>query len=126
MTRRQIMLVVEDDVVLRDAYTTFFASRGYDVHGAKDEKEGLELALKYKPDLVLLDLLLPKPTGFDFLRRYDVKKDHPETKVFVVSNLRSPETTTAAEEMGAFKVLHKSFYTPAELAEAINEALPKS
>jgi DNA-binding response OmpR family regulator len=118
---KQVMLVIEDDPVLRDAYTTFFSHKGYEVRGAKDEKEGIKLANEHKPDIVLLDLLLPKPTGFDFLRGYDVK--NTSTKVFVVTNLLSPETTGAAEDLGAYKVLHKSFYTPTELSEAINEAI---
>lgn len=123
MKRKQVMLIVEDDPILREAYTGYFASKGYEVYGAKEDIEGLELANQHSPDLVLLDLLLPNPTGFNFLRSYDVKKKHPHSKVFVVTNLLSPETTAAAEDLGAFKVLHKSFYTPADLSEAINEAI---
>lgn len=109
------ILVVEDDVTIRDAYNIVFESRGHKVHTAKDGEEGLKLCDHNKFDVIVLDVMLPKLNGFEFLKEFQ-PKTHPDTKVIVVTNLNSSETAATMLRLGAAKSLYKAHLSPQELA----------
>jgi CheY-like chemotaxis protein len=116
------ILIVEDYPSLQLQYQTVLKSEGYDVWTASDGEEALKLATEHKPDLILLDLLLPKQGGLEFLRIYDLKK-HPDVKVVVFSNMASLELYDEAQKLGATQYLIKANYTPKEVAGAVKAAL---
>jgi len=120
----KIILVVEDYQSIQKVFETALASEGYDVTVAADGQEALQIVDKLRPDLILLDLLMPNVGGLEFLRLFKAK-EHPETKVVVFSNLSSPELYKEATELGAAGFLAKSKFTPKELVETIKDTLAK-
>lgn len=117
------VLIIEDDTVLRDAYATALTLDGYHTTTARDGEEGLERAEKDKPDLILLDMLMPKLNGLEFLRRFDAPAKHPKTKIIVFSNMSVPSDVKDAMALGATKYLTKSSFTPKEIESIIQEVL---
>lgn len=116
------ILIVEDYPSLQAIYKTALEAEGYEVWMAKDGEEALAVAQEHEPDLILLDLLLPKQGGLEFLRAYDTKK-HFHVKVVVFSNMASPELYNEAKELGATQYLIKANYTPKEVVGAVKAAL---
>lgn len=116
------ILVVEDYPSIQEIYKTALKAEGYDVRVAADGKEALELVKTWMPDIILLDLLMANIGGLEFLRSFQPSK-HPETKVVVFSNLSSPELAKEALELGSYKYLTKSNFTPGQLAELIKQIL---
>jgi DNA-binding response OmpR family regulator len=119
------ILVVEDDVTLRDAYNIVFSKRGHSVHTAKDGEEALQLCKTIVFEVIVLDIMLPKVSGFEFLKAFEPKK-HPGTKVIVVSNLNSAETSKEVIQLGALKALYKAHLSPEELAIQIETVVRES
>lgn len=119
------ILVIEDDTFLLDAYKVKLQQEKYDILSAKDGEEGLELAKKEKPDLIILDLILPKVSGIDVLKkiRQDAKvKDIP---VIIASNLDQKEQIEQAKEIGAIDYFIKSNIAINDLINQIDTYLSK-
>ena len=119
------VLVIEDDEILRSAYTTKLIIEGFEVDSAVDGKEGLEKAEAGEPDLILLDILLPIMDGVAFLTAYDIKNRHPNVKVIAFSNLSAGEKIKQVMDLGAAKFLTKATITPSEVTQIIKEELAK-
>jgi two-component system, OmpR family, response regulator CpxR len=118
------ILIVEDDAILQNAYHTVLTMEGFDVSMAPDGLEGLRLANEKKPDVVLLDMLMPNMNGLQFLKSFNPKQ-HPETKVIVFSNIVAPDDVKQAMELGAVKYLTKATFTPKEMVATIKEVIGK-
>lgn len=116
------VLIVEDDAILQNAYHTVLTMEGYDVATAPDGLEGIRLAKENKPDLILLDMLMPNMNGLQFMKAFQ-PKEHPETKVIVFSNIMAPDDVQQAMALGAAKYLTKATFTPKEMVETIKEVL---
>jgi DNA-binding response OmpR family regulator len=122
---KQKILLIEDEKVLVELYTEGFAEEGFDIKAVLSAEEGLKAVKKGKPDLVILDILLPKENGIFFLE--EMRKD-PEVKdipVVVLSNLDAPETRRKALKLGALDYLIKTDFAPHELIERIKRVFPK-
>jgi DNA-binding response OmpR family regulator len=117
------VLIIEDDAILRGAYETVLTMDGYDARVAGDGLEGLKEAESSKPDVILLDMLMPNLNGLEFLQRYDAKRKHPATKIIVFSNMSVPSDVKGAMELGATKYVTKSSFTPKEMESVIKEVL---
>lgn len=117
------ILIIEDDPRLEKTYDTIFAHHGHTVVRAHDGEEGLQVAEAENPDIILLDVLMPKVNGIEFLRQFDIKNKHPNTKVIMFSNMDSADLQTQAAELGATSYQVKSRFSPNELAQLINETL---
>lgn len=115
--------VVEDDKFLRKVYESKLPKEGFLVVSAGDGKAGLELIKKEKPDLVLLDLIMPIMTGFEVLEslKADTKSKMP--KVIVLSNLGQDEDIARSKELGAADFLIKSNLSIKEIVEKIKQYL---
>jgi len=114
------ILIVEDELFLSDMYKLKFEHDGYQAIVARDGQEGLDLAKKEKPDLILLDLVMPVLDGFKVLA--ELKKD-PETKdikVFIFSNLGQVNEIKSGEKAGADGYFIKANMTPGQLMEKID------
>lgn len=83
----QKVLIVEDDQFLSDIYKQKLVSAGFEIHVATDGEEGLRAFDSFKPDLIVLDLIMPKMNGFDFLEALRKKESGKRTSVIVLSNL---------------------------------------
>jgi DNA-binding response OmpR family regulator len=118
------ILIIEDEVVLADAYKFVLKKSGYDVYVAYRAPEGLELAKQHNPHLIILDMLMPDMNGIEFLQALQPKK-LPHTKVCVLSNIENPEIMSAAKKLGADDYLLKVNYTPYQMTEVIETMLKK-
>lgn len=116
------ILIVEDDKFLRQAYQNILSKENFDVKLAINGREGVDIAQAWKPNLVLLDLLMPELDGIGFLKKFDAK-NHPETKIIVFSNLSLPEKVNEAIALGAVNFKTKAMFTPREMIALIRETL---
>ena len=117
------IMLVEDDVALRDIYTSRFEAEGYDVAVAADGEQALTVAVKEKPDLILLDIMMPKISGFDVL---DILRNTPETKttkIIVMSALSQTADIEKGKNLGADEYLVKSQVTLSEVVDMAKEVL---
>lgn len=116
------ILFVEDEAVLQKTFSDLITKEGFEVISALDGEAGLRQAKAQKPDLILLDVILPKVNGFDVLKKL---KEDPETKeipVIVLTNLEAVEDVDQALKLGAKSYLVKTNYSLEELVEKINQA----
>ena len=117
------ILLAEDDRILRRAGEVTLSKKGYDVIIAVDGEDALAKALAHKPDLILLDVMMPKLNGFEVLARL---KDDPGTRsipVIMLSNLGEESAVDKAVERGACAYLVKANLQPGQLAEKVAETL---
>jgi DNA-binding response OmpR family regulator len=115
---RARVLSIEDDASLRQFLVTVLTASGYDVTTASDGRAGLDLARAERPDLILLDLILPYRNGFEVLR--DLRQD-PHTRaipVIILSAQGGEEEIVTALEAGADDFLIKPFYARELVARA--------
>lgn len=113
------ILIIEDDPLLAKMYQTKLSMEGFDINRAQDGQEGLVLVKKYKPDLILLDLMLPIMDGFTVLT--ELKKDNQTKKipVIVFSNLAQSSDIDQAKKLGAVDYIVKAHLTPNEIVKRI-------
>lgn len=117
------ILFIEDEATLQKTFAEILKSEGFEIISALDGESGLNLTRREKPDLVLLDLILPKLHGLEVLK--EIKKDE-NTKnipVIVLTNVESIEEIDKALELGATTYLVKSDYNLEEVVEKIKKAL---
>lgn len=117
------ILIIEDDPRLELTYDTIFERHGHEVVRAHDGEEGLRVAEKENPDIILLDMLMPRMHGIEFLKNYDLKNKHPKVKVIVFSNMESGDLIKQSAELGAIRYEVKSRFSPNQLATLVNEVL---
>lgn len=118
MARRSRVLVVEDDDILRDTIADLIADDGHEVHVAVDGVDALLVSDGWKPDLVILDVMLPRMDAFEFRER-QLAGGHG-AKVLLVS--AAPDLPAAAERLKADAWLPKPFSVDAMIA-AVNQLL---
>ncbi|MEK7600260.1 MAG: response regulator [Patescibacteria group bacterium] len=102
------ILLVEDDDALANVYVTRLQAEGFDIRRMNNGEEALAAAINYKPDLILLDVMMPKVSGFDAL---DILRNTPETaniKVIMLTALSQDSDQERAKTLGADDYLVKS------------------
>jgi DNA-binding response OmpR family regulator len=117
------ILFVEDDINLREIYAARLSAEDYTVVVASDGEEALAKAVQEKPDLIVLDVMMPKISGFDVL---DIIRSTPEiknTKVIVLTALSQEADRQRADSLGASKYLVKSQITLEDVVDAIKVSL---
>lgn len=119
----QKILIVEDDKFLRELITRKLTQENFEISEAVDGEEGLKKIKEEKPDLVLLDLILPGIDGFEVLAKV---KDDPalvSIPVIILSNLGQREDVEKGLKLGAVDYLVKAHFTPNEIIEKVKIAL---
>ena len=117
------ILFIEDETSLQKAFGTILKDKGYEVVSAFDGETGLKLAKDERPDLILLDLILPKAHGFEVLKKLKEEKETQQIPVIVLTNLEEMENVGKALELGAIAYLLKAQYSLEEVLEKIKKAL---
>jgi len=119
------ILLVEDDPFLSEMYTTKLTADGFEVELASDGKEALKKISATKPDLVLLDIVLPKMDGFEVLET--MKKDPAMSQIIVIAltNLGQKEEVEKGLALGADDYIIKAHYTPSEVVNKVKQILTK-
>ena len=117
------IVVVDDQPVLTSIYKAKFSAKGFHVEVAADGEQALEVIKRTVPDLVLLDLMLPKINGIEVLKELRANPSFQATPVVVFSNAAQPSTVEDAWKAGATLVLSKSSTSPNQLVESVQSAL---
>ena len=113
------ILLVEDDEALAQMYSMRLQAEGFDVNHAPNGEDALSVALKYRPDLILLDAMMPKISGFDVL---DILRNTPETAnmhIIMLTALNQPKDKEKAEALGVDDYLVKSQVVIADVIERV-------
>lgn len=114
------ILIIEDDFYISDLYRRAFSEDGFIVDTAEDGVVGRDKSLSLKPDLILLDIMIPKINGLDLLKKLKAENDLAATKIVILSNLGQDPVVREAMDSGADGYLIKSQYTPAEIVNEVN------
>ena len=123
MSNKKKILIIEDEAAFQKILSEFLGIEGFETLSALDGESGLEMARSQNPDLVLLDIILPKKDGYEVLA--ELKKDE-KTKnipVILLTNLESPEDVGKALQLGASTYLVKADYKLEEITQKIKELL---
>lgn len=119
------VLLVEDDVALRDIYSARFTAESYDVVTASDGEMALTQAVKEKPDLIILDVMMPKISGFDVLDILRATPETKDTKVIMMTALSQNSDVEKGKSLGADEYLVKSEVTLTDVINKAKEVLAK-
>ncbi len=117
------ILIIEDDEFLRGLIKKKLDSEGFEVVSAADGEEGVKKAKDAKPDLVLLDLILPNMDGYEVLSKIRDDKSISSTPVIILSNLGQQEDIEKATKLGASDYIIKAQSTPEEIVEKVKTTL---
>lgn len=113
------ILIVEDDFFIRDLYEKQFKKEGYTVESAPDAEQGLEKIKASPPNLVLLDLMLPKMSGLDLLKILKADTNLKSVPVVILTNLGQDQAIKQGFDLGADGYLIKSAYTPSQVVNEV-------
>lgn len=119
------VLVVEDETFLVKIYAVKLKKEGYEVSIASDGEQAVAMARDLKPDLILLDLILPKMNGFDALEAMRASQENKHTPVIILSNLGQEEDMKRARAFGVDAYLVKANHSIQEIVDKIRETLKK-
>ena len=117
------ILIVEDDQIVANIYRNKFSVEGYRVEVAGDGATGMELVSSFRPDAVILDLMLPALTGVEFVKRIRANPETRNLPIIVFSNTYLTNMVQEAWKAGATKCLSKANCTPKQIVEVLRSAL---
>lgn len=117
--------IVEDDQAISQMYRIKFEVEGYDVDTAENGKLGLQLAEKMKPDIILLDLMMPEMTGDEMLAKLRKTTWGAKTKVVILTNMGEQEVPESVKQMGVVDIILKADMTPRQVADLVKKHLSK-
>jgi two-component system, OmpR family, response regulator VicR len=121
---KQKILIVEDDRALQSALVEILTQEGYETASAYDGEEGVQKVEVDKPDLILLDLILPKKDGYEVLAELK-KGPNKNIPVLILTNLEEIDNVQKALELGAQTFMVKSDFSLRDIIEKIKENLSK-
>lgn len=120
------ILIIEDNEKFRKIYSDRLTFDGYEVLGAVDGEQGLLLMKKERPDLILLDIVMPKKDGFDVLRDMMQDQELKGIPVIILSILGEDKDIKKGLELGASDYTMKGFYSPNEILSKIRSLLART
>lgn len=123
MTEKPFVVVAEDDPFYLKVYQTRLGKEGYDVALAKNGNEAITAARERKPDLMLLDLMMPEKDGFETLEEMHTDPVLKDVKVIILSNLSQEEDIVRLRALGAVDYVVKANVSFNEILEKIREHL---
>lgn len=119
------IILVEDDKFLSEMYVVKLTESGFEVDVAADGEEGLNKIKEQKPDLVLLDIVLPKMDGFEVLRNIKNEPSLKNVSVIALTNLGQKEEVEKGLKLGADDYIIKAHFTPTEVVAKAKKVLEK-
>jgi DNA-binding response OmpR family regulator len=119
------IVLVEDDKFFHNFYAAKLKEKGFDVDVASDGEEGLALIKKTKPNIILLDLIMPKKDGFEVLEALSKDPELNKIPVLVFSTLGQEKDIERAKKLGATDYTNKSFFDFDKLLAKIHSLGPK-
>ena len=117
--------IIEDDIPIAAMYEMKLKSSDFEVKIAYNGKDGWELAGDFKPDLILLDLMMPEMTGEEMLKKMRQTDWGANIHVIVLTNVSKDEAPSSLRLLGVERYIVKAHYTPAQVVDIIREVLGK-
>jgi len=117
------ILLVEDDPLLARMYSKIFTMHGFEYVEAVDGQSGIDAAKKYKPDIILLDIMMPQMNGIEALEVLKKDPTFKKTPIVMMTNVEDEATEKLAMELGAAGYLVKSRNDPDETIAYVNKIL---
>lgn len=121
--KKRKVCIVDDDLNLSEIYKTKFSLSGYDVVTAFDGEEGLAVIKTEKPDLILLDIIMPKKNGIELLEDLRGDKELANIPVIVLSNVSDESTVEKAGDLSTHFYVIKALATPQKLVDLAEEVV---
>ena len=115
--------IIEDDQAISQMYRMKFEAEGFEVETAENGKLGLELADKMRPDIILLDLMMPEMTGDEMLVKLRATPWGKDVTVIILTNMGEQEAPEAVKALGVRKFIVKAEMTPRQVAEMVKTEL---
>jgi len=121
MTTQKTILIIDDEKELREVLEEKLKREGFKTHTARDGQEGLMVALKEKPDLILLDVVMPKIDGISMLQ--ELRKDEwgKTVQVIFLTVVEDPRTLARAVELGGYEYFVKTDWDIDEIVKKVKE-----
>jgi CheY-like chemotaxis protein len=123
MPMSKILLLVEDDPLMSRMYQKLFTFEGFQVETANDGAEGLNKAKSFKPDLIMMDIMMPNMNGMDALSKMKGDGDTQHIPVIMLTNLAGQQDREEALSKGATKYIVKSEYDPKQVLDIVKGVL---
>ncbi|MFA6588033.1 MAG: response regulator [Patescibacteria group bacterium] len=120
---KSVVVLIEDDQMIREMYQAKFTKAGYEIHDAADGAAGLELVKKIKPDIILLDIIMPKMDGFQVLKQLRENPDFQKTPIVMLTNLGQEEDVKKGQELGSTDYFIKTNFTPSAIVDKVKSLL---
>ena len=115
--------IIEDDQAISQMYRFKFEAEGYKVETAENGKIGLALVENQKPDIILLDLMMPEMTGDAMLAKMRATPWGKDLKVIILTNMGEQEIPAAVKELGISAIILKADMTPRQVADLVQKQL---
>lgn len=115
--------IVEDDQAISQMYRFKFEAEGYEVDTAENGKIGLDMVKSMKPDIILLDLMMPEMNGGEMLAKLRAAPWGKKIKVVILTNMGEQEIPTEVRQLGVVAVILKADMTPRQVAEIVKKHL---
>jgi len=119
------ILIIDDDLFILEMYVLKFKAEGFQVNTATDGRSGLEKIKEYKPDVVLLDVVMPTLDGFEVLQELKKQKAPRQFKIVLLTNLGQKEDVERGMQLGADDYVIKAHFTPSEVVEKVKSLFQK-
>ncbi len=123
MDKKIKLLIIEDDLFLLNMYASKFELEGFDVVLAEDGEKGWKTTIKEVPDIILLDIMMPKMNGFEVLEKLKSDDRVSRIPVILLTNLSQKDEIERAMNLGAADFLIKAHFRPSEVVEKIKKLL---
>jgi DNA-binding response OmpR family regulator len=124
--KKTLVLIIEDDSYISDMYKIKLESENFEVVIANDGIVGIKILEKQKPDIILLDIVMPKVDGFSVLKTIKKNSELKEIPVILLTNLSQKESVERGFELGADGYIIKAHFTPSEVIGKIKDILKKN
>ena len=126
MTNETKVLIVDDDEFLLEMYALKFKESGFIIEVAKNGEEAVQKAKEVSPDVILLDVVMPKMDGFDVLRVLRKENIASKAIVLILTNLGQKDDFDRGMKLGATDYIVKAHYTPSEVVKKVQSLLKKN
>lgn len=125
MSKAQKIAIIEDDIAISQMYRLKFESEGFEVQTADNGKLGLEMLEVFRPDIVLLDMMMPEMTGDEMLVELRKKPWGKDVPVIILTNMGKEEAPASVKNSGIRSFIVKAEMTPRQVAEKVKTELAK-
>jgi two-component system sensor histidine kinase/response regulator len=115
--------IIEDDQAISQMYRIKFETEGFEVETAENGRLGLELAEKMRPDIILLDLMMPEMNGHEMLTKLRATSWGKGIKVIILTNVGEQEAPTGLDKLNVRRFIVKAEMTPRQVAEMVKQEL---